>query len=123
MFDDRDVYVDRVGQMIMNGIDDVCPCALPWMRSALCGAILSMIDSNRAIATTEDAMDAATTFLRAMRESLMQGAKLKQELSDTAFERLYDVCMSQGWGALTIEVKAGVPAMVREYRRDIKLSV
>ena len=115
--------IDKLARAVYEGINDLFPSAQEWVKIANLNAVMNMVTGNGAIDDYEGAMALAVERLRELCESVGQSRKIKEGICVSAHEKLYDLCAEQGWGALTVEVKAGVPVMVREYRRDIKLTV
>jgi len=112
--------LEQLAHSVYEEISEIMPAAQEWTKVANLNSIMNMVAGDPTIV---DASEFVTERLRELDASIGESRGLRQDLCDAAFARLYDLCVEQGWGALTVEIKAGVPVMVREYRRDIKLTV
>lgn len=103
---------DKVAADTVAAINEILPGAPEWAVSGLCSAIASMIPEDMDIET-------GYAFIAERLGEVVYAIQNGQR--DSKFAVLCESIARQQWGALTVEVKGGIPVMIREYRKDVKL--
>ena len=109
-----DEIAQKISDDTLEAVTALMPKAPEWMVTGIMNTITEMVASTE-VETPEDAYGFISERIGEVSQFLMI------DEPENAFTRLNDFIIESKWGALTLEIKGGVPVMIREYRRDIKL--